>query len=238
VGESQGWCTLVTTFIEGSVAQPTLAQLRLLGAALGRLHALPLTDAGQPPLGRSWWFADLAVPCALAQLATVEQIVPTEWQPLYDAFRTTLRTIRQCAGLPYAIIHGDSWAGNTIQTAAGQVVQIDWDPCGLGPAVVDLGRLLLACHIDLDDPLPATIQPDTMRIAAVMHGYHEQRRLNSTEQEMLLEAIRFSVAVGGAWHVAMLGQGNQNLDRKHARLWQRYQVSETIAQIALKHAAS
>jgi Ser/Thr protein kinase RdoA (MazF antagonist) len=234
VGVADGWCTLATTFIEGTVAQPTLAQLRLLGGALGRLHMLPVPDAGQPPIGTSWWFAELAVPIALAQLAAVEQILPAEWQPLSANFQTTLRTIRLHSDLPYTIIHGDSWAGNTIQTAADQVVQIDWEPSGLGPAVVDLGRLLLACHYDLQAPLEEQIHPDSSRIAAVMDGYCKQRRLSAAELEALLEAIRFSVAVGGAWHFARIEQlgWDTKTERRLARLQQRYQASAEIAQLA------
>jgi Ser/Thr protein kinase RdoA (MazF antagonist) len=239
VGQAEGWCTLATTFIEGTVAQPTLAQLRLLGGALGHLHMLPVADASQPPIGTSWWFAVLAVPIALAQLATVEQLVPAEWKPLYAGFHATLYSIQLRTDLPYTIIHGDSWAGNTIQTAADQVVQIDWEPSGLGPAVVDLARLLLACHYDLDPPPTELLEPDGRRIAAVMNGYQDQRQLSSAELEMLLEAIRFSIAVGGAWHFAMIAQQgwNTKIEGRLARLQQRYQATAEIARLALGHIA-
>ena len=40
VGLDGAWLTLATSFVEGPVIRPSLAQLRMLGVALGRLHAL------------------------------------------------------------------------------------------------------------------------------------------------------------------------------------------------------
>ena len=42
VGMDGVWLTLATTFVDGPLIRPSLAQLRMLGAALGRLHALEL----------------------------------------------------------------------------------------------------------------------------------------------------------------------------------------------------
>ena len=60
------------------------------------------------------------------------------------------------------------------------------------------------------------------------------RTMHSIVQDLilLLEAMRFSVAVGGAWHVGMLGQRNDKLERRLVRLWQRYEVSQAIAERA------
>jgi Ser/Thr protein kinase RdoA (MazF antagonist) len=60
VGMDGMWLTLATTFVEGPLLRPTLAQLGMLGAALGRLHALevagdgagaPEGEAGRGPAG-------------------------------------------------------------------------------------------------------------------------------------------------------------------------------------------
>jgi hypothetical protein len=75
VGESQGWCLLATTFLQGQVTIPTIAQLHGLGAALGRLHALP-APGGDHLIGRSWWDLEGAIPLALGQLAAVAAQVP------------------------------------------------------------------------------------------------------------------------------------------------------------------
>ena len=56
IGQQAGWCTLMTTYFAESVIKPTLEQLRLLGAALGHLHCLPLaaTAASAPSVGKSF----------------------------------------------------------------------------------------------------------------------------------------------------------------------------------------
>jgi Ser/Thr protein kinase RdoA (MazF antagonist) len=54
VGLDGAWLTLATSFVEGPVIRPSLAQLRMLGVALGRLHALDVAGksggglAGEP----------------------------------------------------------------------------------------------------------------------------------------------------------------------------------------------
>ncbi len=46
VGTDGVWLTLATTFVEGPLIRPSLAQLGMLGAALGRLHALEVAGGG------------------------------------------------------------------------------------------------------------------------------------------------------------------------------------------------
>jgi Ser/Thr protein kinase RdoA (MazF antagonist) len=46
VGMDGMWLTLATTFVEGPLIRPTLPQLGMLGAALGRLHALEVAGDG------------------------------------------------------------------------------------------------------------------------------------------------------------------------------------------------
>jgi Ser/Thr protein kinase RdoA (MazF antagonist) len=231
VGEAQGWCTLVTIFIEGHVAQPTLQQLRLLGAALGKLHQVPLPD--DVAIGKSWWYPEYAITSALAQLASVEHKVPSSWTPLYMAMRATLETAQQWAHIPRAVIHADAWAGNAVQTTPDQIVLIDWEPSGLGWPIVDLGRLLIQSPVDLSSALDALLELDTQRIHAVVDGYSQQRVPSVAELDTLLEAIRFTVAVGGAWHVAQGPQaGWHTIARRLARRQHRYDVSDAVAQIA------
>jgi Ser/Thr protein kinase RdoA (MazF antagonist) len=237
VGEQHGWCTLATTFIAGQVAQPTLDQLRLLGAALGKLHQVPLPHNGS--VGKSWWYPEHTIPNVLAQLASVEGQVPAAWAPLHAAMRTTLETAQHWSHLPRAVLHGDAWAGNGVQTSADQVVLIDWDPSGLGWAIADLGRLLLECHLDIDMPMEVLPTPDVQRINAVVDGYCAERVPTDAELDVLLEAMRFTVAVGGAWYLAQgprLGWNDQ-LARRLARRQHRYDVSGEIAHIARRRFA-
>ena len=54
VGTDGIWLTLATTFVEGPVIRPSLEQLRMLGAALGRLHAVDVAGGAGRWCGGRW----------------------------------------------------------------------------------------------------------------------------------------------------------------------------------------
>jgi thiamine kinase-like enzyme len=144
--------------------------------------------------------------------------------------------------LPAAVVHGDPWPGNAIQTAPDQVTLIDWENAGLGMPLLDLGYCLLECHLDAGPPAgqPAAwhIQPDEDRIAALAAGYSRWRRLQAAEQEMLLEGIRFAAAYVGAIHLEQAlvgGVRGRSMDVRLERLRNRLAVSGTVADLARRH---
>lgn len=242
---TDGWCSLITTFIEGSVLQPTLAQLRLLGAALGRLHMVNPNRVvpGFPPVGKSNWYPEYALSTGLNHLASMEHLLAEEWRPFHAAFRQIFQQMGACPDLPLTIIHADGWAANAVQTKANQVVLIDWDSGGLGLAILDVGRLLLECHLESDlppdVPLAWHIQPDASRIFAVVDGYAQQRLPASAELEVLLDAMRFGVAFIGTLHLSQMVQKIprdqawiHGMERRWARLQNRWGASSDIALLA------
>ncbi len=226
VGVAGAWLTLATTFVRGRALAG--GQLALLGAALGRLHALavPLAAPGTAPApgrgagtgrgagvqpdaepgpGLASWHPAAAIPAALGRLDAVAALLPGEWRPLHERFRATLLAVQRAADyLPIALVHGDAWPGNVVVAADGEAALIDWENGGLGLPVLDLGHCLLESHLDSGLPAgqPAAwrIQPDPGRIAAVLDGYTSRRRLHDSEREILPEGIRFASAYVGAIH--------------------------------------
>jgi Ser/Thr protein kinase RdoA (MazF antagonist) len=254
LGAAAGWCTLLTTFVPGTVLTPTLAQLRRLGGALGRLHALPVTaplrtdqgmSAGTP--GPSYWHPKYAIPGALARLQAAAPDVPNAWRPWHTAFAETLEQMQQ-VNPPVHLIHGDVWSANAVADASAEVILIDWDQGGQGPAIADLGRLLLECHLDTDlptdDALAWHITPDPARIEAVVEGYARERIPAPAELETLLVGMRFGIAFIGALHLDQALHAASTdptwlagMDRRFARLQNRFLASEEITELATAHFA-
>ena len=169
VGLDGAWLTLATSFVEGPVIRPSLAQLRMLGEALGRLHALDVAGepgggaagerggrlagerggglAGEP--GRASWYPEAAIPATLARLDAVEALVPEELRDLYAELRQTTLTVQAgLSSLPRGMVHGDAWPGNAVQSGPDTVTLIDWETGGLGLPVLDLGTCLIESLLD------------------------------------------------------------------------------------------
>jgi Ser/Thr protein kinase RdoA (MazF antagonist) len=245
VGLAGVWATLATTYVTGTPLGPGTGQLRLLGEALGRLHALGAAGGGaaMAAMGRAAWDPETATPAALRRLEAVESLTPADWRPLLDQFRAVLLAVRQRApALPSSVVHGDPWPGNAIHTAQDQVTLIDWENAGLGLPLLDLGFCLLECHLDVgltsNQPSAWPIQPDENRIAAIVAGYTRWRRLQPAEKDLLLEGIRFPAAYVGAIHFeqALLGGvRGRSMDVRLERLRNRLAVSGAVAELARRH---
>ena len=242
VGLAGVWATLATTYVTGTALRPSTGQLRLLGEALGRLHALGTVGAGAA-VGRAAWDPETAIPAALGRLEAVESLTPAGWRPLLDQFRAVLLAVRQRApALPSSVVHGDPWPGNAIHTGREQVTLIGWENAGLGLPLLDLGFCLLECHLDMGlpgyRPSAPPIQPDENRIAAIVAGYSRWRRLQPAEKDLLLEGIRFPAAYVGAIHLeqALLGGvSGRSMDARLERLRNRLAVSDAVAELARHH---
>lgn len=247
VGLDGVWLTMATSYVEGSVLEPTVGQLRMLGETLGRLHSVPLGSADGPEQaggpGRAMWYPEDAIPVTLARLDRVAGLVPAGWQEMYEVFRSTVLAVRSAAAsLPAGVVHGDAWAANAVQDGPAQVVLIDWECGGLGVPVLDLGNCLLECLLDAvpsgTGPDAWNVQPSEGRIAAVAAGYQRYRVLSAGEQAVLLPAVRFGAAYAGAIHFEQaLAEGVQGpaMDIRLERLRNRTAVSETVARLAAQH---
>ncbi len=260
VGMDGMWLTLATTFVEGPLIRPSLAQLRMLGMALGRLHALDVAgqaaEAGSRDVagavpghgvergpGHASWYPEAAIPATLDRLDAVGALVPDDWQSLYAQFGRTARAVQQSLGdLPRGVVHGDAWPGNAVQTGPGSVTLIDWETSGLGLPVLDLGHCLIESLLDAqpsaDGPAAWLVEPDEDRVGAVAAGYASERRLGGAELALLPEAVRFGACYVGAIHLYRAlaeGVSGTSMDARLERLRNRVDVSEAVARLAAPH---
>ena len=249
VGLDGAWLTLATSFVEGPVIRPSLAQLRMLGAALGRLHALDVAGepggglVGEP--GRASWYPEAAIPATLARLDAVGTLVPRELGDLCAQLRQTALTVQAgLSSLPRGVVHGDAWPGNAVQSGPDTVTLIDWETGGLGLPLLDLGSCLIESLLDAQPsgsgPAAWLVEPDEDRIAAVAQGYASQRVVGAAERALLPAAVRFGACYVGAIHLYQaLAEGvrGASMDARLERLRNRVSVSEAVARLAALHLA-
>ncbi len=257
VGLDGMWLTLATSFVEGPLIRPSLAQLRMLGVALGRLHALDVAGepggglagepgrevAGEP--GRASWYPEVALPATLARLHAVEALIPEELRDLHAQLRQTALAVRaELSSLPRGVVHGDAWPGNAVQSGPDTVTLIDWETGGLGLPLLDLGTCLVESLLDGQPsgsgPAAWLVEPDEDRIAAVARGYASQRVVGAAERALLPAAVRFGACYAGAIHLHQaLAEGvrGASMDVRLERLRNRVSVSEAVARLAAPHLA-
>src|SRR5262249_21192994 len=124
VGLAGVWATLATTYVTGTPLGPGTGQLRLLGEALGRLHALGAAggDAALAAMGRAAWDPEAAIPAALGRLEAVESLTPADWRPLPHQFRAVPLAVRgRDAALAAPGRPGGPLPGNALHTRHAQL---------------------------------------------------------------------------------------------------------------------
>ena len=107
----------------------------------------------------------------------------------YEALRDQLHAawggMSDLDDMPKAIVHTDVHWGNTVRTPAGDMVLIDWDDAGLGPAIQDVGYFI--AH-------KAVLPTEGVRWApemsiAFLQGYEQARPLSDAERQALPHSI-------------------------------------------------
>lgn len=232
----ENWMALMISFIEGAMADFSPQSLALLGAYVANLHALSaktLAERGTALLPDSRLSPNQVSQEALDQIVAEIARIPQTLRPFYEASLTTIQRLQQAVDLPVTIIHGDCWSNNAVLMRDGHIAMIDWDGAGLGLAILDLGYLLMTCHLSKLGMLEIT--PDPQRIAAVVHGYCQRRIPNADELMLLGDAVLYDSArraiLAG---VDVLTSGNWQENTLLLKMLGRYRASEEVTAIALR----
>ena len=228
---AEGWQLLLTTFLEGTPIDYTPTALYPLGAAAGRLHALDLpTSRDQIPQAKMLPARELAY--AVSQLNSVKQCTPKHLYRRYETLLAAIEGIQPCEPLPQVIIHNDFHPGNALLSFSGNVALLDWEGAGWGPAILDIGFLLISC--ETPSPWAPRLMPDQNRMKAIIDGYCQHHRLTVAELDYLPDAMRFRSLVYGAGHFARAIRRGIHVDEA-SWWWRRYLASEGLAERARKH---
>ena len=118
-----GW--LVLEFIDGTPLWQ-IGELETWQAAarwLARLHALP-------------------VPTDERLLRYDETRLEERIRLAPDTERFAGQVAQRLASLPARVIHGDFYPANILVEETGRIRVVDWETCGVGPAVLDLAALI------------------------------------------------------------------------------------------------
>ncbi len=228
-----GWQLLMTTYIEGTSADYTLPALRSLAAVLGRLHALCASPQGngKEMLPEAEMLPSREIAYALTQLTSAKPLLPRNLYHRYDVLIAALQNVDLCDDLPTALIHNDCHPANAVHISTGQVILLDWEGAGSGPAVIDAGFLLASC--DTESPWTPPLPPDPARVIALVDSYCQHHVLTYAELERLPDAIRFRAIVFGACSFASAIKEHGSDDGSDW-WWKRYNAADDIAERARK----
>lgn len=166
------------------------------------------------------------VALALAWLAEVRGAVPREHRARHDLLEVACHALDYCEDLLPVLIHNDCHPGNSLRTADGRVVLIDWEGAGLGPAVIDVGFLLVSCEIEAFrlNRLP----PDPARVHAIVDGYCRHSSLTAAALNRFADAIRFRAIIAAASGFRRMIV-ERLTDDPSAWAWARYDAADEIA---------
>ena len=229
----ENWMAVLVSYVDGILLDFSLPNLTQLGARLGILHTVSESiQTKAPQIPDSRLHPRQLLPQSLTDETCVNTL-PQELSALYKASKSTIAVLQQASPLPITLVHGDCWPHNAVLTTDGQVTLIDWDCAGLGPAILDLGYLLLMCH--LGKPQLPKMYADPTCITAVVQGYCQQRHPTHDELQVLQEAVHFEtarrvIAYDMLLHVPDNWQEDIRLQKELAR----FVVSDEIADIALR----
>ena len=184
-GHATGAAATLETAMPGTSAPPprvSAERLQAAGAALARVHAIPLqpqrdlplrirsTDVDDLTLERRWATLYQASPdsdkpavvnawCELTGSSTdgARQVLSgPRSTPLLQLADDRLRGIPRPQG-ETVFVHGDIWAGNMLWSGDTCVALIDWKNAGAGDPGVDLGNLRIKMAIQYGPDAPAHV---------------------------------------------------------------------------------
>ena len=209
----------LTTFIRGEPLEPNRPQAGNVGRALARVHSLDIDGSGLIDTtftvrAKRTYFESLDANPDVRDwdgYSDIRDELSDAWDELPDFL-----------DLPHALIHTDVLFHNVIRTPEDAFVFIDWEGCGVGPAIQDIGYFLgygIPQH-------GAEFGTDITR--AFLAGYASVRSLKDAEWLHLPDAILFGNIFTVLWY-SMVYQ--KSWKRTQYALRCREKIAQELARI-------
>jgi Ser/Thr protein kinase RdoA (MazF antagonist) len=229
-----GQPVMVMRHIDGTRPPLVPHAMEQVGEALARLHALPaVSHLPPPPLPSAVPLPAIhhagmqprgEIAFARSRLDLVRDTVPAPHLAHYEILDRACAAIDLLEDLPPVFIHADAHYNNTILTPQGDLIYLDYDSAGPGPAIVDLGFLLVNAHAG---PIVAPPKPpDPARVAATIRGYCRHRLPSTLESVRLIHAVRFRPLV---WACATFAREVERGDTPSEWPLHRLQMSDDLS---------
>lgn len=141
------------------------------------------------------------------------------WNDVIPNATQAFKTLPNMESLPQSIIHTDIHPGNIIQTNNSGLIITDWDDAGVGPAILDVGYILVHQCITFarKNSFKPIIHNDFAK--SFLDAYEKLRPLTKQELKNLTYAMRFgALAYVFHWWVPVVAMIN----------WIRYQSIDKI----------
>lgn len=181
------YSAFLTTYIEGGHPLKSIPTMTKLGTLSARIHNL---DQAQPYPFKAVWSIKDERQVLMEKLGEIDTSKLAH-RELIPKITHQFLSLPGLEDLPKTLIHTDIHERNTIQTAAGDFVLIDWDDAGRGVTILDLAYVLSQVCITFKSQ--ASLRPIFQRnlAKAFIEGYYQLRSLNKAEIKHLILAMQF-----------------------------------------------
>lgn len=211
VYEAEGYLAIIQNRLLARPPVPSLAVNAAIGAALARLHTLPVV--GLPD--KRHWLREDYLPKAFEIAKPYFESHPklVELKTLYEQlpFRALYAGER-------VIVHGDLYADNVLFAGDELAAFIDWEETGLGPALLDFAMTVVGCTDALESE-----NSEAELFSALYEAYVRVKPFSQEEEDLLEDAVQYVALTTAVWRFLHTNHYHPNEAKKDRYLlfWER-----------------
>ena len=176
---------VVEPWVQSEPNEPTSRHWEEFGRIVGQLHSLPVSDelAACP----SKMDPRRNLERLRSNLSQFTEHIPREYRASLERFIEFADQLDDLPEAPRSLIHSDLAWSNVVMARNGQLLLVDFEGAGFGPAVVDLVEV--TTYLCRGPSASGPLMEDAAR--AFYRGYREHRALCTVEIELLERAHLF-----------------------------------------------